>query len=350
MQNKEINEQNKHFTHLTYKDRVRIEELLKHNVSFSKIARELGRSKSTIVDEINRNSRYQDKHLSTKLKAKGYDADGAEYFAHQRWYAKSTQRLKLSHHWQKVINEYLANGYSLMQISQGTRVPYSVNSLYNYAKHNLINFTHKKYRIKRKYDVRSTQSDSKFFIKRSIETRSERVNQRLEFGHWEADGVESPQGIKPLVITFVERQTRFMVAIKAHSKSGHDVAEVTRMFLRRYARYVKSITYDRGNEFANAENMLILESIYKLKVYFATPYASYERGSNEERNRQFRKYFPKGTKFNHVTQEQINRATMLINDKPMGKLGWHSPEHKFTVHQVQIDRKVNNKHTTTKKD
>ncbi|MCC7669958.1 hypothetical protein C0V80_10475 [Leuconostoc pseudomesenteroides] len=60
--------------------------------------------------------------------------------------------------------------------------------------------------------------------------------------------------------------------------------------------------------------------------------------------------FPKGTKFNHVTQEQINRATMLINDKPMGKLGWHSPEHKFTVHQVQIDRKVNNKHTTTKKD
>lgn len=176
------------------------------------------------------------------------------------------------------------------------------------------------------------------------------MNQRLEFGHWEADGVESPQGIKPLVITFVERQTRFMVAIKAHSKSGHDVAEVTRMFLRRYARYVKSITYDRGNEFANAENMLILESIYKLKVYFATPYASYERGSNEERNRQFRKYFPKGTKFNHVTQEQINRATMLINDKPMGKLGWHSPEHKFTVHQVQIDRKVNNKHTTTKKD
>lgn len=132
------------------------------------------------------------------------------------------------------------------------------------------------------------------------------------------DGVEGKQGNTALLVTFVERKTRFQVALKAKSKSALNILKVLVRFKELFGRYVKSITCDNGNEFVNAVmTRFILHDLGDF--YIANSYAPYERGTNERTNRNLRArwYFPKGTQLSDVSQQQVDQEVNEINSKPL---------------------------------
>lgn len=138
----------KKYIHLQYGERQKIEALRAAGHTYAFIAKQLHRSISTIHNEIHRNTMRQDVTNHTKVFA--YDADIADGKAIKRRSIASRQKVKLTRHWQKVINTYLKKRWSLEQISKGTKVPYATNTLYNYAKDGYLRYRSKTYRIKKK--------------------------------------------------------------------------------------------------------------------------------------------------------------------------------------------------------
>ena len=92
------------------------------------------------------------------------------------------------------------------------------------------------------------------------------------------------------------------------------------------AKYRRSLTLDNGPEMRQPE---LLEHQLGLKVYYATPYHSWERGTNENTNGLLRYFFPKRMDFSQITQDQLDWAVKLINNRPRKRLGWKSPAQMF---------------------
>ena len=92
------------------------------------------------------------------------------------------------------------------------------------------------------------------------------------------------------------------------------------------SKYLKTLTRDNGSENKDYKNV---EKKLGLKVFFAHPYYSYERGSNENANRLLRRFFPKGTDWSTISDEEIARAEYLINTRPRKRLGWKTPAEVF---------------------
>ncbi|MGA3272448.1 IS30 family transposase [Lactiplantibacillus pentosus] len=149
----------------------------------------------------------------------------------------------------------------------------------------------------------------------SIEQRPTIVNQRLAFGHWEVDTVLSGRkASRACLVTFVERKTRLLWAIKAPNRTAKALNSAFEKFMGTFGSQVKSITVDHGKEFADYQS---IEQDYQIKVYFCHPYSPWERGSNEYFNRRLRWFFPKKTNFGQVTTDEILAALELINQRPL---------------------------------
>ncbi|MFT8872272.1 MAG: IS30 family transposase [Sporolactobacillus sp.] len=163
---------------------------------------------------------------------------------------------------------------------------------------------------------------------RSIDERPETVNDRRQFGHWELDTVVSPRGKdKACLATFVERQTRYDQALLIPGRTAEAMnAAVETMCARFPSDAFQTATVDRGQEFAKSD---ALETERSLKFYFADPYASWQRGTNENHNGFIREFFPKGTRFSTVTQAEVDQAVQLINQRPRRCLGWQTAQESF---------------------
>lgn len=149
----------------------------------------------------------------------------------------------------------------------------------------------------------------------SIVARSRGATRRTEAGHHERDTIVGKKGTSGGLATSCERVSRLITATKVSSMSPSEHAAV----VVATAAHVKtkSITYDNGIENRNHESTGI-------KSYFCAPYHSWEKGSVENGNKMIRRYFPKGTDFTKVTQEQVDRVVFLINSKPRKILGYRS--------------------------
>ncbi|MCM0582225.1 IS30 family transposase [Weissella diestrammenae] len=214
------------FIHLTYAERVQIQILRKQGLSYLKIAKEIGRAKSTIVDEVHRNTRRP--NIKNHTRVFDYEADFAQFTAQTRLHETTRRELLLTNRRQRKINELLDKQWSLEQIAMGTTLPMSTATLYAYAHRGLIPYRTKKYRTKPK-PFRSNVPDKQFFIEHHISHRSRRIEERLDFGRWEVDGVEGPKDSKALVLTFVERKTRYTVALKAKDKTADAINNVMQL-------------------------------------------------------------------------------------------------------------------------
>lgn len=316
------------FRHLEHGDRVRIETLRQEGHTYAYIAEKIHRSVSTVYNEIHRNTMRPDVTRNTEIFP--YNADWAQVQSEYRRKKASMRKAKMTRHWQKVINEYLDRDWSLQQVAMATRVPYSTNTLYGYARDGLLKYRPKKYRLKNKH-YHGVKTDREMFKIHHISSRPKKVTERTEFGHWEVDGVEGPISSSTLLLTFLERKTRFLVAVKTKSKTGKSIREAMAFFFRFYGDQVKSMTFDRGNEFTNTSNVLTVTHEFNKKIYFTDAFAAWQRGSNEERNARIREYFPKGTVFTKILQVRINAVTKLINEKPLRVLNWHTPADKFNL-------------------
>src|SRR5690554_3745605 len=142
------------------------------------------------------------------------------------------------------------------------------------------------------------------------------------------DTVVSSRGkSRACVATFIERKTRMYLALKMPDRTAHSIEVALGVIASQYPQAAfQTATADRGKEFACYND---LETFHGLDVYFADPYSSWQRGSNENGNGLLREFFPKGHDFADVTDEQLAYAIYLINNRPRKCLGWKSAHEAF---------------------
>jgi IS30 family transposase len=159
-----------------------------------------------------------------------------------------------------------------------------------------------------------------------IDRRPKVVAARQRIGDWESDTVEGGKG-KGLLATHVERKSRYTVAVKVSDKSAPTVTRATVKGLRRIpVQKRKTMTLDNGKEFSGFAQ---IERRLDIRTYFAHPYHSWERGTNENTNGLLRQFFPKGTDFTQVTDSEVDRVERLLNNRPRKCLGYRTPAEVF---------------------
>jgi len=183
----------------------------------------------------------------------------------------------------------------------------------------------KKYRKKRDYKkIRKVALNNR--NGKSISERPESVDKREEQGHWEIDLVVGKQGTKPVVLTLVERKSRKSLYVLCPNKTQEAVMEAVKKAAKRvdgdFGEVFKSITADNGSEFL--DSAAIKAAAKCGEVYYAHPYSSWERGSNENGNRMLRRFIPKGTDLSGLTESELQRYEDWVNNYPRRILGYHS--------------------------
>lgn len=156
----------------------------------------------------------------------------------------------------------------------------------------------------------------------SIHERPAVIDKNIEFGHFEGDSVEG-RNHKGGVHTEVERLTRMFFARKVENISGDETLKSQIKIFKGLP--VRSTTLDNGRE----NHLHFMLNKIGIKTYFADPYSSWQRGSNEYHNGLLRRYFPKKTDFSKVTQDEIDDCVREINNKPKKCLGYFTPNEVF---------------------
>ena len=165
---------------------------------------------------------------------------------------------------------------------------------------------------------------------KSIEYRPKEANLRIEYGHWEGDLVIGKQGTKTVLFTLTERKTRQEIIMKLPNKKTETIAIAIDKLERRYGskfyQIFKSITFDNGVEFMGYKG---IEKSCRIKrkrttVYYAHPYCSGERGTNENNNRLIRRWIPKGTDMTKLKSSFIKEIEDWINNYPRAMFDYKS--------------------------
>jgi transposase, IS30 family len=305
---------------LTEEERDSIALLKNQGFSVREIGRRLNREHSTILREIKRN-RFGEYYVSIH----------AQNLANER---KSTAGkrtpLKNKKTYSYVVDK-LGQGWSPEQISgrleleQGKRI-LCHETIYQFVyskdakEQKFWEYLPRKQKHRKKQHGRSSQ---KVHIPNrvSIHLRPDSINQREEIGHWEGDTVEG-KGHKDGIHTEVERVSRFLLAMKIPAITSLETSKVQlSMFgtLPKQAR--KSTTLDNGKE----NHLHTVLNIIGMKTYFADPYSSWQRGTNENTNGLLRRYLPKKTEFNSLTQEELDDIVWEINNRPKKVLNYKTP-------------------------
>lgn len=146
---------------------------------------------------------------------------------------------------------------------------------------------------------------------KSIHDRPIESDLRLRLGDWEVDTVESPKGKKACIVTLVDRKSRFLKAALSLTRRADDVNQVIISLLEDEPVY--TITSDNGKEFTR---FVQVEEALNVSFYFADPYSSWQRGTNENTNGLLREFFPKGTDFSKISVQQLAAAVYSINHRP----------------------------------
>lgn len=170
------------------------------------------------------------------------------------------------------------------------------------------------------HDQRGQLSD-----RTSIDERPLEVEERSRIGDLEIDTVIG-KGHQGALVTIVDRKSRYTFIKRVPNKQANVVSEATISLLAPYAKKMMTITTDNGKEFAKHKQFA---ATLDVDVYFAHPYASWERGTNENTNGLIRQYFPKATNFLQVTDEQVAHVVERLNNRPRKTLGFRTPSEVF---------------------
>ena len=168
------------------------------------------------------------------------------------------------------------------------------------------------------------ETRGKFNLGKTIRKRDKSVYKRQEFGHWEADTVVSGRGkSKACFATLAERKTRYYIAIKMPNRNADTMAKAIISALSELpSEAVKTITCDRGTEFANWQT---IEKELNCSVYFADPYCAWQKGTNENLNGLLREFYPKGNNLSRVSPVTLKKNLALINARPKKVLNFKKP-------------------------
>jgi len=308
------------YTQLTQEQRYQIYVLMKANHTQTEIAQLIGVHKSTISRELRRN---------TGLK--GYRPKQAHQRCLQRRTQKSVPRITLKT-W-RMVSHLIRQEWSPEQIRDWLRInsPYNVSIEWIYqfvltdknAGGTLYRHLRCQKRRKKRYGVYSRRGQIPNQI--SIEQRPDIVEQRSRYGDWEVDTVIGKHHQQALV-TLVERKSRLTLMAKVIRKTADNVSAAIIDLLKPIQSWVHTLTADNGREFA--QHARIAKQL-KAQFYFAHPFASWERGLNENTNGLIRQYFPKKHDFKTITQSQIDKVMDRLNNRPRKCLGFKTPNEVF---------------------
>jgi IS30 family transposase len=154
-----------------------------------------------------------------------------------------------------------------------------------------------------------------------IDQRPEVINQRQRYGDWEIDTIIGKNN-KGAIVTLVERKSAFTLMAKLNDKNANELARTVINLMAPYKERVFSITSDNGSEFARHQR---IANKLHADFYFAHPYSSWERGTNENTNKLIRQYIPKKSSFADINQAFINQVALRLNRRPRKKLNYDSP-------------------------
>lgn len=328
----------KNYKRLSLKERVIIQTLLEENKPKSFIAKRLNRSRSTISREIN-------KWIDTPRDK--YDATLAEWNAKDDYLNKRNldkistyKRLKI------YVYKGLLKGWSPEQIAGRIKDCYTNDPVMTIS-HEAIYmhiYSHRQAKLNKKLikllpyqktqrrrPNAKTKRGSKIKDQISIEQRPQHIENREEIGHWEGDLVIG-KGQKSAIGTIVERKSRYTCIVKLRNRKS---ATVRKQFVKEFKAFsknlTKTMTYDNGVEMAQHKELTEQTGVL---VYFAHPYASWERGTNENTNGLIRRYFPKGTDFNNITLKQLKVVQNKLNNRPRKVLNYKTPMEILTQNSV----------------
>lgn len=322
--------------------RIRIETLWNQGVRQAEIARIIGCARSTICNELKRNSK---RTKNGKVRYKAKKADG---MARHRADVKAADRRKMTPEVWAEVKAKLELGWTPEMICERARrdgKPSVCRELiyqeyYRRQKLVLAGISDEKLPLlpKRRKQRKTRDRNAKKYSRDAgrgkirdrvdIDQRPKNVLNRKRVGHWEGDLINGRDGTGHIV-TLVERMTRQTLFCRVPSKETAVVMAAVIGLLGALPRGVlKSLTFDNGKEFAAFKQ---LEQALGLKVYFAKPYHSWERGTNENRNGIVRMVLPKGRTFDDILEAELKRIDSLLNDRPLKCLGWRTPREAFNA-------------------
>jgi len=309
---------------ITERERDEIAILRAKSIGVRAIARKLGRSPSSISDELKRNT-FGEYYVAIHAQAK---ADKRK--------VEAGKRPPLKNRFVYVyVRRKLRRGWSPEQISGRLKMKYPgdetkhihFESIYRYIyeetnkdKQLWEYLPRKQKKRKKKYGRKSHRCRIPDRV--SIHDRPTEVEDRQVFGHWEGDSIEG-KAHKGGIHTQVERKTRYLIAQFINNLTAEETVRAqSQMFLGLPKEALRSTTVDNGKEFTKHKE-------FELTVYFADPYSSWQRGTNENSNGLIRRYIPKKTDVRKIDQSELDDMIREINNKPKKCLGFRKPQEAF---------------------
>jgi IS30 family transposase len=315
---------------LRFEEREEISRGIAARRSIRQIAREIGRSPSTVSREIRRNYGSQ-----------GYRAKRADRLAWERALRPKPCRLALHRQLRWRVAQRLALQWSPEQISGWLKQQFSTDqdmqisheaiyrSLFvqtrGVLKKELTAHlrTRRQMRLPKNHNAKSGQGRILDMV--SIRERPAEAEDRAVPGHWEGDLVTGANDTH--IATLVERSTRFLMLVKLPKKDSATVATALAKHVRKLPEELRrSLTWDQGTEMHAHKAFTVATDV---QVYFCDPRSPWQRGSNENTNGLLRQYFPRGTDFSRISQAQLNAIALRLNQRPRKTLGFETPADKL---------------------
>jgi len=317
------------YRHLNIDEREVILEMRAKRRNLQEIAEKLGRNKGTISREltVNKSSTGEYKpHLAQR------------YYRRRRGDSKEPYRLQ-DKRLAKYVCKKLKQYWSPEQISGRLKVDYAKNQQMRISPVTIYSWIEadkkqggKLYKYlrqgkrKRRKRYGSTERRGQIPDRRMIDERPKAVEKRSRIGDWESDSVVGKSS-GSYIATHVERKSRYLVAARLKDKSAESMNQTTiKAFGKIESSTLKTMTFDNGKEFAGFKE---LEDALEIKTYFAKPYHSWERGTNENTNGLIRQFFPKGTDFAEITKSELDKKVELLNNRPRKCLRYRTPAEVF---------------------
>lgn len=317
------------YRQLTPEQRYQIEAGLGTGMTKKEIAKWIGVHRSTVYREIGRNS---------NMRLVGYKACPAERAARERHKQKKKHRIE--DRTRARVEELLRIEWSPEQISRRLQLEgyptVSHETIYQHIFENKRDggdlYKHLRRRHAYRKPVRKYCKRVGWDTRRPIRERPAIVDERIRVGDWEADTIIGG-GRRGAILSLVERRSRFVVLEKVASMSSVTVAEAFINKLLPLKDKVFTITSDNGIEFTRHQT--IARSL-GADFFFADPYSSWQRGTNENTNGLVRQYFPKKSDFTTLTRTDIQHVCDRLNNRPRKTLAFRTPNEVFTNNFVAL--------------
>lgn len=301
-------------SHLTYQERQFLSRLKQKGKSNAQVAELLGRHRSTIYRELHRNAG-----------RRGYGPRQAQRLAEERRLASRRPHHMDDPDVHQYVQERLKNYWSPDQIAGRVRRDFprtprrwlSRQTIYTWIRSRRPGWQKLLRRGGRPPEQRGKLTDCV-----RIGGRPEVINRRRRYGDWEGDTLVG-KGRRSALVSLVERKSGYLRIGRSDSMRSDATIQVVKTRVKDLPPTLRrSMTFDNGKEFAEHHQ---LTRRLRLDVYFADPYASWQRGTNENTNGLLRQYFPKGTDFTRIGHDEVARVEQSLNERPRKRLDYRTP-------------------------